>query len=236
MRVKGLPIGQGELWHDPVQRATTLVLVVLALAPFLGWIFPALGVLTPGRYQMWVEPPLLALLAAGCLFAGLRQRTIAARVGVGLVVGLVGALSYDLSLYLARVSVPGVEFPLPPFGLPIGMANGPGEPWPVHLHHWLGAAAAWGLAFALLTGKARWYFGPVWGALMWGLLVVMALLLPRGHLILATPTVGPLVALLAVHLIYGLVIGALNELLQPQLRGKGKIVFLRDYVARVKQH
>jgi hypothetical protein len=233
MRVKGLPIGQGELWHDPIQRATTLTLVLLALAPFLGWIFPAFGVISPGQYQAWVETPLLGVLVGALLFASLRRKALATRVGVGIVVGLVGALIYDLALYLVRIAVPGMDFPLP-LGLPIDLAGGLAEPWPLHLHHGLGVVAAWGLAYSILTGKATWFYGLVWSVLIWWLLTLMAVLLPSGQVFLATPVFGRFAALFSVHVIFGMVIGAMNQFLQPEPRGQGKIVFLRDYVAKVK--
>ncbi|MDB5101818.1 MAG: hypothetical protein JWM80_6239 [Cyanobacteria bacterium RYN_339] len=225
MKVKGLPIGQGEVWHDRPQRTLALALGAAALAPLAAWVLPAAGWLDPGRFGSWVELPLLAVIAAIALFAVLRRRALATRVGIGLVVGLVGASSYDLVLLLGRQLAPGLALPL---------AGMDAASWGVNVHHLLGTAAVWGLGYAVLAGKARWYFGVAWAALIWGVIALMAALLPEGARILpATPLV--LLTLLAAHVMYGVAIGALNEVLQPAARGQGKIIFLRDYQQKIKQ-
>lgn len=231
MRVKGLPIGQGELWHDPLLRALTFTLAWMAIAPAVGWALPALGQLSADQYQAWVEPPLLGFLAATCIFGAMRSRVLASRICVGIVVGLVGGLAYDMALAIARTLAPGVQFPLAGSGITGGVLDGA---WAAHAAHWLGAAVAWTLAYAVVAGKARWYYGLAWSGLIWALVAAMTVLLPQGSQVCA-PTSVALGALLGVHLAFGAVLGALNELLQPETRGQGKIIFLRDYMARVKE-
>jgi hypothetical protein len=89
----------------------------------------------------------------------------------------------------------------------------------------------WGLSYALLAGKARWYYGLLWGSLLWGVVVGLALL-PQGQVVL--PMNG-LFTLMGAHLAFGLVTGLLNERIQPSPRGQGKVIFLRDYAARARQ-
>jgi len=225
MKVKGLPIGQGEVWHDRPQRWLALSLAVAALLPLLAWPLAGAGVLSPDRFGATVELPLLGLVAAIALFAVLRRRALAVRVGIGLVVGLVGASCYDLILLLGRQVAPGLALPL---------AGSDATSWGVNVHHLLGTAAVWALAYAVIAGKARWYYGVAYAMLLWVAIALMATVLPAGTAILpATPLV--LGALFGAHVLYGLAIGGLNELLQPEARGQGKIIFLRDYQQKVRQ-
>jgi hypothetical protein len=225
MRVKGLPIGQGEVWHDRPQRILALTLAAAAMLPLVAWILPAMGWLAPGRFGAALELPLLGLVAAIATLAVLRRRALAVRVGIGLVVGLVGASCYDLVLLLGRQLAQGLALPL---------AGADATSWGVNVHHLLGTAAAWGLAYAVVAGKARWYFGVAWAAMVWAAIAAMAAGLPQGAAILpATPMV--LAVLLGAHVLYGAAIGGLNQVLQPEPRGQGKIIFLRDYQQKVKQ-
>jgi hypothetical protein len=195
------------------------------MLPLVAWLVPAMGWLPAGRFGAWMELPLLGLVAAIATLAVLRRRALATRVGVGLVVGLVGASAYDLALLLGRQLVPGLALPL---GTP-DVAR-----WGVDVVHLLGTAVVWGLAYAVIAGKARWYFGVAWAALIWLPIALMAAVLPLGASILpANPLV--LLGLLAAHVAYGTAIGGINQLLQPETRGQGKIIFLRDYQQSVRQ-
>jgi hypothetical protein len=224
MRVKGLPIGQGEVWHDRPQRTLALALATAALLPLAAWVLPGIGLIAPARFGA-LEAPLLGLVGLLAILAVLRRRALAVRVGIGLAVGLVGASCYDLLLLLGRQLTPGLGLPL---------AGVDAARWGVNVYHLLGTAAAWGLAYAVVAGKARWYFGAGWGAILWASVAFMAAVLPHGAAILpaSLPVLG---ALLLVHVLYGAAIGGLNQVLQPEPRGQGKIIFLRDYQQKVKQ-
>lgn len=224
MRVKGLPIGQGEVWHDRPQRMLALALATAALLPLAAWILPGLGLIGPARYGT-LELPLLGLVGMLAAVAVLRRRALALRVGIGLAVGLVGASCYDLLLLLGRQLAPGLGLPL---------AGMDAARWGVNVYHLLGTAAVWGLAYAVVAGKARWYFGVAWGVILWASVAFMAAVLPQGAVILPA-TLPVLGALLLVHGLYGAAIGGLNEVLQPEPRGQGKIIFLRDYQQKVRQ-
>lgn len=227
MRVKGLPIGQGEVWHDQNQRTATMSLAAFALTPFVCWLLAAANVLSADRYLDVVEPILLGTLVVAVLFVGTRWPAIARRLGAGAVAGLASSLAYNALIALVHPLVPKLVFPLD------ATAALPPQPG-AHGLHWLAAGVAWGLAYALVAGKAEWYFGAVWSAMIFAAITLGAIALPQGSLLAGLEPLA-LAALFAIHAIYGMLLGGLNYALQPEARGRGKIIFLRDYAPKVKQ-
>jgi hypothetical protein len=93
--------------------------------------------------------------------------------------------------------------------------------------------ALWGMAYGLFLGKVRWVAGLVFGVALWSAAVTFALFVPFGGPFLPGMTPGASLALLAAYAVYGTVLGVLSECWQRDLRSNGKIIFLRDYQAKV---
>jgi uncharacterized membrane protein SpoIIM required for sporulation len=100
---------------------------------------------------------------------------------------------------------------------------------------WVVLGALWGLTYALVAGKAHWTWGVLYGLGMGGLALLGTWFAPHGLLLLPSLTLTGVAGWLAGAALYGAVLGALNEALQPDVHHGGKIIFLRDYQARVGQ-
>lgn len=228
----GLPIGRGEVWRHPGARALLLALAAFGLLPLAGLATVAVGAVAPTSYVTGAVLPAIALVSGGLAIAACRQRHLLVRAGVGMAAGWLGVLAYDALIALLQAVGPGrgpallwAGLELPPGTASLGIVL------PAYAHHWLATGALWGMTYALVAGKAHWAWGVVYGAALWVTVLAMALLLPHGTAVVASLGFGRAALLLAGHLTFGAVLGALNMALQPVPPLNGKIVFLRDYAA-----
>lgn len=230
--MRGWRIARGEVWHDPAQRRSMLMLVVLGFVPMAGLMLQGGHWITPSSFFNWVLWPSLAAIGAAAAFMHRRHPRLVQRLGVGLLSGWLAAMACDMLQLLAlSQGLTGTPHPVWP-GL-IVSAGLPGSLIAGYTCHWIATGALWGMAYGLLWGKTRWTFGPLFACALWGVSGFFALVLPGPLIPHVTP--GALFAMLISLVAYGVVLGALNEALQPEPIGKGKIIFLRDYQARVKQ-
>lgn len=229
--MKGLPIGRGLVWDEPDSRRLLVMAAVLGLVPLLALGLVAAGVLAPSTYVGWVLIPVVGLAACLVTFAQRHFPAVFRRMAIGVLAGLGGVLAYDgLFLYGVQAGLFPAMHPVWAGLVPDDLAATLGG----YFGHWFGTGALWGMAYALVAGRARWYYGPAYGAIVWGLVALFATRLPGGHLILPGTSFGMLAVLLAGHLVYGAVLGAVNQAAQPDERLGGKIIFLRDHKPRVK--
>ena len=203
------------------------------MLPFVALALPGWGWTSLDTYVNWVAAPLLGVLAAVAAYAWQRYPALAKRIAIGLCVGLLGALTYD------TVRIMGEGFGWFSAGTALGMqvlGNGATPDWGSMAQNtflrWGVMGALWGLAYALVAGKAHWGWGVGYGLAMGTITLAAAWLAPHGALLLQAPSLAGVAGWFAGAAIYGVVLGALNEALQPDTCRNAKIIFLRDYQAR----
>lgn len=229
----GLPIGVGEVWHEPRSRAVLLGLAAVGLVPFAGLGAVAAGWVQPAGYVSGAVLPAIALLALGLLWVWRRERHLLDRAAVGMLAGWLGTLAYDALIVTLQTFGPGRG---PSLVWP-GVQLAPGVQAfdlvaPAFALHWLGLGALWGMTYALFAGRAHWAWGLVFGVALWTTGLAMAAFLPNGAIVVPALDAGRAALLLAGHLLFGAMLGGVNQLLQPAPPFNAKIVFLRDYVAQ----
>lgn len=232
----GLPVGVGEVWHDRGSRALLLGLAAVGLLPFAGLAAVAAGWVAPSGYVDGAVLPAVAMLTFGLMFAWRRHPHLLARAAVGALAGWLGVLAYDGLVAALQAFGPGrgPSIVWPGVELPPG-SHALAQVAPAYALHWLGLGACWGMTYALVAGRAHWAWGLVFGAALWSSGVAMALFLPNGSIVVPALDLGRAGLLLAGHLVFGGVLGALNAAMQPPPPFNAKIVFLRDYVAYKEQ-
>lgn len=229
----GLPIGRGEVWRQPAARALLLGLAACGLLPLAGLATVSAGVVAPASYVTGAVLPAIAMVSAGFALAALRQRHLLVRAAVGLTAGWFGVLTYDALIALLQAFGPGRGPALVWAGIELAPGHGTlGTALPAYAHHWLATGALWGMAYALVAGKAHWAWGMVYGAALWVTVLAMALVLPQGSAVVAAVDGGRASLLLVGHLMFGAVLGFVNMKVQPEQPLNAKIVFLRDYAAQ----
>ncbi|HAM58035.1 MAG: hypothetical protein A2X36_10535 [Elusimicrobia bacterium GWA2_69_24] len=222
----------------PPASIAELVLTALALVPAAVGPNILVVALTPGMPGMpilvrWVLLPSILLLAAVWSLAWKRgYERVANRIWTGVWVGAAATATLDL------FRLPSFMLGLLPANLPrmFGvlildtMAAGPTPLSDVIgglYHYWV--SACFGLAYALLAGRTRW-----WGGLIWGLIIEVGMMttppmvvamdtgyfgLKLGRGLLNGVFIGSLIP----HISYGI---ALGVLLERYVRHPGTIVAL----------
>lgn len=226
-----LSIGEGEVWHDPAQRRLLLGLAALAFVPFVGLLLPASGLVTHSVYHAVLALPVLTLVAAAIGFSYRRYPQLFRRIMVGLATGVLAVLAYD-ALYLAGMALGWLHQGHPTWS-GFGAESGFWSLAKAYFYQGVLTGALWGMAYGLFFGQVRWTFGLLFGVALWSAAVTFALFVPFGGPFVPGMTAGASLALLAAYVVYGTVLGALNERWQRDLRSNGKIIFLREYQARV---
>ncbi len=222
------PASRGEL------MLTELALIPAAVRPNI-----LVVALTPGMPGMpvlvrWVLVPSLVLLVVVWFLARSRgYERLTNRIWTGFWVGTAATAALDLFrlvsflLGLLLRNMPRM------FGVLIfdTMATGPTTASDIvgELYHFLGVSAAFGLTYALIMGRTRW-----WGGLIWGLIIEVGMMttppmviamgtgyfgLKLGHGLLNGVFIGSLIP----HIAYGI---ALGLLLDRYIRHEGTIVGL----------
>jgi hypothetical protein len=234
--MRGLPIGHGEVWHDPEQRRMLIGMAALAMVPFLGLMLPGWGLTSFDGYFAWLAAPAIGLLTALAAFSWQRYPVLFKRLGIGAIAGLMGALAYD------TIRIVGEGFGWFSAGSALGlqvMGAGLTPSWQAMAENtfirWVVLGALWGLAYGLVAGKASWAYGVATGLWLGGVTLLASWIAPNGSLFGPAMTIVGTVSWLVGAGIFGAVMGGLNEALQPDTRFSGKIIFLRDYQTRVHQ-
>jgi hypothetical protein len=232
--MRGLPIGHGEVWHDPEQRRMLIGMAAIAVVPFLALALPGWAWMSVDTYFSWVVAPLLGLLAALTAFSWQRYPAVFKRAVIGLAAGLLGALAYD------TVRIMGEGFGWFSAGTALGLQGTTGAPaveWQAMAEttfvRWIVFGALWGMAYGLIAGKAHWAYGLATGLALGVLTLAAAFLAPLGAAVLPPLTLMGVAGWIVGMGLFGAVMGALNEVLQPDSRHGAKIIFLRDYQTRV---
>jgi hypothetical protein len=217
-------------------RATLLELILTALALLVAAIGPNILVvaLTPGMPEMplltkWALIPSLVLLVLVWVTAkSLGMTRLTNRIWTGVWVG--GATTAALDV----IRLTGFQMGFMPGNMPrmFGvlildqMALGPSTLSDLVgylYHYWVGAC--FGLTYALLVGRSRW-----WGGLIWGLIIELGMM-TTPPMVVAMDTgyfglkqgYGILTVSLTAHIVYGI---ALGLLLERYVRHAGSIVKL----------
>jgi hypothetical protein len=228
----------------PPASRRELVLTALALVPAAVGPNVLVVALTPGMPGMpslvrWALIPSVILLALVWVVARARgDDRLANRIWTGIWVGFATTAALDL------FRLPSFMLGLLPGNMPrmFGvlildtMATGPTPLSDVvggFYHYWV--SACFGLAYALIIGRARW-----WGGLVWGLLIEVGMMttppmviamdtgyfgLKAGHGLLNGVFIGSLIP----HIAYGI---ALGLLLERYIRHEGTILGLVGGVLR----
>jgi hypothetical protein len=225
-----------------------VVLTTLALVPAVVGPNVLVVALTPGMPGMpvlvrWALIPSLVLLVAVWVVARARgYERLTNRIWTGVWVGTAATAALDL-FRLATFLLGLLPGNMPRmFGVLIfdTMATGPTPASDVvgELYHFVGVSAAFGLSYALIMGRTRW-----WGGLIWGLIIEVGMMttppmvvamdtgyfgLRLGHGLLNGIFIGSLIP----HISYGV---ALGLLLERYVRHPGTIfALLRDAARAVR--
>jgi hypothetical protein len=210
--------------EDYPHRTTILELILTALALAPAAIGPNILVvaLTPGMPEMplltkWALLPSLVLLALVWVIAkSLGMTRLTNRIETGVWVGAATTAVLDV------IRLTGFQMGLMPGNMPrmFGvlifdqMAEGPStlsDFVGAFYHFWV--SACFGLTFALLVGKFRW-----WGGLIWGLIIELGMM-TTPPMVIAMDTgyfglkqgYGLLTVSLLAHIAYGIALGLLLE-------------------------
>jgi hypothetical protein len=254
----GLAVTVWALWRRwtpptpepaPAGSRGELVLTALALVPAAVGPNILVVALTPGMPGMpalvrWALVPSLVLLVAVFVVARARRYDrLTNRIWTGVWVGAASTAALDL-FRLATFLLGLLPGNMPRmFGVLIldTMATGPTTFSDVigELYHVVGVSAAFGLTYALIMGRTRW-----WGGLIWGLIIEVGMMttppmviamdtgyfgLKLGHGLFNGVFIGSLIP----HISYGI---ALGLLLERYIRHEGTIVALvRDVVRHAGQ-
>lgn len=222
--MRGLPIGEGEVWQDSTMRLALLVLTAAAFLPLVALFGPAFGLVSVKSYEVTLVLPVLALVVVIGVVAARRHPPLFRRMLAGLWAGVLGVVVYDLLYMLAAAG--GYT----PSLVPLWTGVGGGESLLGSLfHHWVTFGALWGMAYGLVAGKARWTYGALFGLAMWANVATFALFVPFGGPFVPGATATAMAIMLLGFCLFGAVLGLVNQRLQPEERPRGKIIFLRDY-------
>ncbi len=205
-------------------RATLLELILTALALVVAAIGPnsLVVALTPGMPEMpllakWaLIPSLVLLVLVGITAKSLEMTRLTNRIWTGLWVGAATTAVLD------TIRLTGFQMGLMPGNMPrmFGvllldqMAVGPStfsDSVGYLYHYWVGAC--FGLTYALVVGKSRW-----WGGLIWGLIIELGMM-TTPPMVVAMDTgyfglkqgYGILMVSLTAHIAYGVMLGLLLE-------------------------
>lgn len=222
--MRGLPIGEGEVWQDSTMRLGLLVLTALAFLPLFALFGPALGLVSVETYELALVLPVLVAVVATGVVAAWRYPPLLKRMLAGLWAGVLGVVVYDLAYMVAAAA--GYTQSLVPLWTGVG---GSESALGGLFHHWVTFGALWGMAYGLVAGKARWFYGAIFGLALWANVATFALFVPFGGPFVPGATATAMAILLAGFCLFGAVVGLVNQRLQPEERPRGKIVFLRDY-------
>jgi hypothetical protein len=254
----GLAVTVWALWRRwtpptpepaPAGSLGELVLTAHALVPAAVGPNVLVVALTPGMPGMpglvrWALAPSFVLLVAVFVVARARRYDrLTNRIWTGFWVGAAATAALDL-FRLGSFLLGFLPGNMPRmFGVLIldTMATGPTTFSDVvgELYHFMGVSAAFGLTYALIMGRTRW-----WGGLIWGLIIEVGMMttppmviamdtgyfgLKLGHGLFNGVFIGSLVP----HISYGI---ALGLLLERYIRHEGTIVALvRDVVRHAGQ-
>jgi hypothetical protein len=197
----------------PEGRDLPLLLIALAAA---GSSIAALLLHAAGWIRMpytvsFVTLPGMVLLAClGAWARRARRALLLNRLVVGTLAGMAGLLAYDGTRWLVQVALP-MEFDafysMAAFGnlmtgyphdASVAIASG----WAYHVSNGL----TFGIAYALLAGPARWYWG-----LAWGLVLELGMVTVYPSLFRLSSLQGFLVVSVVGHAAYGGTLGAFCE-------------------------
>src|SRR5574337_51112 len=211
----------------PPASIEEVVLTALALVPAAIGPNVLVVALTPGMPEMpilvrWVLLPSLVLLAVVWVIAYARGHLrLTNRIWTGLWVGTAATAALDV-FRLTTFALGWLPGNMPRmFGVLIldTMATGPTPVSDVigEFYHFMGVSAAFGLTYALIMGRTRW-----WGGLIWGLIIEVGMMttppmviamdtgyfgLKSGHGLLNGVFIGSLIP----HISYGVALGLLLE-------------------------
>lgn len=229
----------------PPIRATLLELSLTAVALVVAAIGPNILVvaLTPGMPEMpllakWaLIPSLVLLVLVGITAKSLEMTRLTNRIWTGLWVGAATTAVLD------TIRLTGFQMGLMPGNMPrmFGvllldqMAIGPStlsDSVGYLYHYWVGAC--FGLTYALVVGKSRW-----WGGLIWGLIIELGMM-TTPPMVVAMDTgyfglkqgYGILVVSLTAHIAYGVMLGLL---LERYVRHAGSIFTLISEAVRSRK-
>jgi hypothetical protein len=163
-------------------------------------------------YLLFVGGAAIVVVIGTLIYARYKNHVLLNRFLVGYAGGLAGTAVIHLFLAagIALRLTPNVIYALGNLSLGRGMQLTPSTSALAMglVYHYLLDGAAWGAAYALLVGKARWWYGVFFGIGVWAALVISpvfsALNFPK-----TAHELGPLLILmlLIAHMFYGGVIG-----------------------------
>ncbi|HEX8003668.1 MAG TPA: hypothetical protein VF519_13340 [Mycobacteriales bacterium] len=201
------PVPAGAGTAVPANAPVAVLTVALASTSIVALVLHALGWLRMPYAVSFLTLPGLVLLLGLMVWAGrvdhafLRDRLAAGTIG-----GLLGLLAYDLGRWLLVLTVPLGFDPFAPIrgfgtfitGRPAPSAAAAVAGWAYHVSNgW-----TFGVAYAVIFGPARWWWGLAWGLFLEG---GMLLVYP---LVFAPLRTGPfLVVSITGHALFGATLG-----------------------------
>lgn len=196
----------------PLDFWLTVATVAALFVPIWGVLLAPSGLISVPWYLIVVGGVALLVVIGTMIYAKLRNRVLLNRFLVGYAGGLVGTAVIHAFMLggIALNLMPNLIYAIGNLALGHGLTEtrSTGALVMGLAYHYIMNGGAWGAVYALLFGKAKWWYGIFYGTAVWAILMVSpvfyALEFPR-----AAIELGPLLILmmLIAHLFYGGVIG-----------------------------
>jgi hypothetical protein len=213
----------------------TLVAVAAAFVPILGMLLAGLKAVMLDDWYRTAALPAAVVLVLITIYAALWNRVMLNRILVGFVAAFIGSVGLDIvrlsgvaigvmpdipaavgmmaSGMMRQMMMQGQEPGPPPFGVLPWQA---GMPLGVILlgffYHLVLNGAFWGMAYTMLLGRVRWWVGPVYGVVIWLIMMVSPPFLMMGYTLFGlNHGLLPAIITFFAHVVYGGVLGLLAE-------------------------
>lgn len=213
--------------ETPLDFWLTVVVIGSLFVPIWGVLLAPTKLISIPMYLAIIGGAALVVVVATLIYAHYRNRVLLNRFVVGYLGGIVGTAVIHIFMIagIALGMMPNLIYVLGNLALGHGMVATPS----IHaltmglVYHYLLDGAAWGAVYALVIGKAHWWYGAFFGTAVWAALMVSpvfyALRLPelaaqRGALLIAM--------MLVAHFVYGGIIGyAVYRFVYPEVGIEG---------------
>lgn len=190
----------------------TVITVAALFVPIWGILLEPSHLIRVPDYLLYLGIPAFLFVVVVLVYGRLRNRVLLNRFIVGYAAGFIGSFLVHVFLLAGLlaglapdlIGVLGKMMLGRPLDVPVtGSIIAAGV-----VYHYLLNGAAWGAVYALMFGKTSW-----WTGLFYGLAIAAVLMISPSFYLIGFQKAGPhfgaliLLAIVAVHLIYGGVIG-----------------------------
>jgi len=198
--------------ETPLDFWLTVAVVISLFVPIWGVLLAPTRLISVPSYLLFIGSTAFLVIMGVLIYGKLKNRVLLNRFLIGYIGGLIGTAALHVFLIAGSILelTPSLVYSLGNLVLGRGLQETHSENALIIGigYHYLLNGAAWGAAYALLAGKAKWWYGLFFGLAVWAVFmaspVFYALELPRNAI-----RYGPLVItlMLIAHLFYGGAVG-----------------------------